>query len=99
MAISGDKYPFSEENVSRSPDVPGVYVLYDGDRTIYIGMSDSSIRSRLQDHKSGAEGQGTASASHYRRKPCDDPVARERQLLQEFKRRYGRLPPYNERMP
>jgi len=39
------------------PDAPGVYVLYDGDEVLYVGMAGrngkGSLRRRLRDHASG----------------------------------------------
>ena len=40
MAVSGDNYPFTQENVDKSPTRIGVYALYDGNVTIYIGKGD-----------------------------------------------------------
>ena len=37
MAISGEKYTFNQENVDKSPTGKGVYALYVGSVTIYIG--------------------------------------------------------------
>lgn len=98
MAISGDKYPFTQENVDKSPTSAGVYALYDGDVTIYIGKGDGTngIRARLQAHKRGDEGSCTKGASHYRREVCSDPTSRERELLLEYRRAHGELPRCNE---
>ncbi len=80
MAISGDKYTFTDKNISNSPTSKGVYALYDGEITIYIGKGDGAngIRERLQAHKRGDEGSCTKGASHYRREVCDNPATRER---------------------
>lgn len=69
MAISGDKYSFTQENVDRSSTQNGIYALYDGNETIYIGRGDgeNGIRARLQAHKRGDEGSCTKYATHYRR--------------------------------
>jgi hypothetical protein len=101
MPITGDKYPFTPENVNRSPIAKGVYALYEDDVTINIGKGDgeNGIRARLQSHKRGDEGPCTKNASHYRREVCPDPTAREREMLQEYKRTHGRLPRCNDVMP
>lgn len=102
MPISGELYSFTDKNLDNAPDVAGVYALYDGNLLIYIGRAQggqTTIRTRLKDHKSGREGRGTQAASTYRREPCTNPVARERELLQEYQRQYGRLPRCNEVMP
>ena len=101
MAISGDKYTFTQENVDMSPTDGGVYALYDWDETIYIGRGDgeNGIRDRLQSHKRGDEGKCTQGASDYRREPCTNPKTRERELLQEYKNANGVLPRCNDVMP
>jgi len=101
MAISGDKYPFTKENVDKSPTDDGVYALYDESVTIYIGKGDgiNGIRARLQAHKRGDEGNCTYGASDYRREVCNNPVTRERELLQEYKNANGMLPRCNTVMP
>ena len=101
MAISDDKYSFTQENVDRSPTQKGVYALYDDDATIYIGKGDGEggIRERLQAHKRGDEGDCTQEASHYRREVCPNPKTRERELLQEYVNTYGKLPRCNDIMP
>ncbi len=42
---------------STIPDAPGVYVIFDSDRVIYVGMAGrsgaGSLRRRLRDHASG----------------------------------------------
>lgn len=101
MPISGDKYPFTQENVDLAPTDQGVYALYDNDITIYIGRASetNTIRSRLQAHKRGDEGSCTQSATHYRREVNRYPVTREQELLKEYKQTYGKLPRCNEIMP
>ena len=101
MALSGDKYPFTQDNIDKSPTASGVYALYDEYITIYIGKGDgeNGIRARLQAHKSGAEGSCTKNASHYRREVCLNPTTRERELLQEYKYANGKLPRCNDVMP
>ena len=64
MPITGQKYAFTDKNVNNAPASHGVYVLYDGDVTIYIGRASGegvTIRSRLKSHKAGNEGPCTNS--------------------------------------
>jgi len=100
MPISGDSYTFNDENISNSPTDEGVYALYNGTVTIYIGKGEgeNGIRARLQAHKRGDEGVCTLQATAYRRELCEDPTLREAELLQEYKQTYGHLPPCNERI-
>ena len=90
MAISGEKYPFTQGNVDKSPTSAGIYTLYDENVTIYIGKGDgeNGIRARLQAHKKGDEGSFTKKASHYRREVCSNPASREKELLQEYKQEH-----------
>jgi hypothetical protein len=102
MPITGELYTFSDENLSNAPDVAGVYALYSGDGLIYIGRAQggsTTIRSRLKDHKAGRDGRCTQSADSYKRETCSNPALRERELLQEYKNTYGKLPRCNEVMP
>ena len=100
MPITGDKYPFTEENVNKAPAEHGVYQLYDGDVTIYIGRASGegvTIRSRLQSHYRGDEGPCTEAATHYRREVISRPIARESELLDKYEEKYGELPRCNDR--
>ena len=101
MAIYGDRYSFTQENVDESLTGSGVYALYDGDITIYIGRGDgeNGIRARLQAHKRGDEGSCTKNASHYRRETCTNPIIREGALLSEYLQINDRLPLCNNVMP
>ncbi len=98
MPIGGAKYGFIAHNVNLSPDVHGVYALYDGDNLIYYGRATGdgvTIRSRLQSHLNGKEHPATQKATHYRREQSNQPAARELELLQEFESTYRRLPRCN----
>lgn len=48
---------FRNSNWGDVPDVPGVYVIFDGDEAVYVGMAGrngkGSLRRRLADHSSG----------------------------------------------
>ncbi len=101
MALSGDRYDFTQENVDKSPTESGVYALYDASVTIYIGKGDgeNGIRARLQSHKRGDMGSCTENASHYRREVCSNPKTRERELLQEYVAANGARPRCNDVMP
>lgn len=98
MLPSDDMYGFTKENVDRAPNEPGVYKLYEKGTLIYIGMSEMSIRSRLQAHYAGQEGRCTQAATEYQREPTKAAHARgvEAKLLQEYKRATGKLPKCNE---
>ena len=100
MPIGGDKYEFSQKNVDGSPAQAGVYALYDNLQISYYGRAQGdtvTIRSRLQSHKAGRDGVCTQGATHYRREPTSTPIAREKELLDEYKTSNGKLPRCNER--
>ncbi len=97
--IGGKPYKFNSKNVDRSPDKPGVYALYDDSELIYYGRAQGNtvtIRSRLQSHLRGDEGSCTQNATHYKREPCPNPVTREKELLEEFKKTHHRNLPQHE---
>lgn len=100
MAMNDYRATFNDLMINTAPDEPGVYALYDNGTCIYYGSSTRSIRSRLKDHRSGAEGRCTQSATHFNYEVnSTDPVARERELILENKRIYGRLPRCNAVVP
>ena len=45
--------PFDHEHINLSPELPGVYIIYDRDIPVYVGRSAVSIRERLHAHKEG----------------------------------------------
>ena len=83
--------------MASDPDELGVYELADESKnTVYYGSG--KIKSRLLDHLNKRE---CPMARYYRfelfstEEKCR---AREKELLDEYKRKYGKLPMYNERM-
>ena len=100
MPISGDSYPFTQDNVNKAPAQHGVYQLEEGSEITYIGRASGdgvTIRSRLQSHYRGDEGPCTKAATHYQREVTNRPIAREKELLDEYVRQHGRLPACNDR--
>jgi excinuclease UvrABC nuclease subunit len=57
MAELSDRIAFKDVDWTQIPLSPGVYVIYDHDEVIYVGMSGrngkGTLRSRLRDHCSG----------------------------------------------
>ena len=97
MPINGTYKVFTETNVNNAPNSKGVYALYRaGSKETYIGMSESSVRSRLQDHHSGREGNCTQKSDKFKVELTSYPRTRERELLEEFKRKYGTSPLCND---
>ena len=100
---AGVRYSFTKQNVDNSPASRGVYALFDGDELIYVGRANGetvTIRSRLQRHFSGEEGQCTQMATHYMVEVCANPVEREAELLKDYQWEHnGWRPRCNEVMP
>jgi predicted GIY-YIG superfamily endonuclease len=57
MAELSDRIDFKGVDWTQIPESPGVYVIYDKDQVIYVGMSGrngkGTLRNRLRDHCSG----------------------------------------------
>lgn len=100
--VKGDRFRFIPDNVDKAPDEAGVYALYKENELIYYGRAQGNsvtIRTRLQAHLRGDDGSCTRNATHYRREVCSNPVSREKELLEEYKKsNSGKLPKCNERI-
>jgi hypothetical protein len=84
------RYRFTRLVIAGAPLEGGVYSLWDGEEPVYHGRA-ASIRPRLVEHYDSG-----LRATYYSWEVCDDPVAREAELLREHEARYGRLPRHNE---
>ena len=99
MSIYKKWSSYNHANVATYRDTYGVYELGDTNGDVhYIG--EGLIHSRLMDHfPQGSDPiPGTA---YFRVEPtgCKERAGqRERALLREFERRYGRLPKYNKKI-
>ncbi len=99
MPVAGDSYDCSQDNIRKAPDKAGVYALFDGAQVIYYGSSAVSIQDRLQFHYDGDDGPCTKGATDYKREVCSNSLARERELLEAYKRQNNRLPRCNDVIP
>lgn len=102
MPISGKLYSFTEDNVNQVPAERGVYQLFQGNVSTYIGRAAGdgvTIRSRLKSHFNGNEGPCTQSADSYKREVTSRPKERERELISEYENGYGKLPLCNDVRP
>ena len=90
-------WAYKVELVSSDPDILGVYELGDEEKnTVYYG--EGMIKTRLMDHLNKKE---CPLARFYRReylRTKEECVARQKQLIEEYKRIHGKLPIYNERI-
>jgi hypothetical protein len=92
-------WPFTDAAVEISPAAPGVYLLYQSGRLVYIGLAvnGAGIRAELESHRRGAHGSCTQRASAFHFELCAEPVRLHRRYLHAHRARYGgRLPPCNE---
>jgi hypothetical protein len=62
-----DHAPFDRRHVAAAPAAPGVYMLYRGERLIFIGCAapGATIRQALQQHLRGERGADTAQATEF----------------------------------
>jgi hypothetical protein len=88
----GRRYRFTRVVIAGAPHEPGVYTLWQHEEVIYYGRAqgDATLRSRLLEHLDGG-----VQATHYSWEISREPAARERELLGEFRRAFGRLPRLN----
>jgi predicted GIY-YIG superfamily endonuclease len=91
---------FTKTNIDAyAPDASGVYTLFNESKETYIGMSTNSVKQRLLSHNNGSDGSCTKAAWFFDFERTATPITRERELLNLFKRKNGRLPKCNEVMP
>lgn len=89
----GRRYRFSRVVLGGAPNEPGVYTLWQREEVIYYGRAQggATLRSRLLEHfEAGVE------ATHYSWEISREPAAREGELLDQFRRAFGRLPRLNQ---
>jgi len=93
VPISLPRQRFTAWRIAGIADRVGVYVLWLGEEIIYIGRATAGMRQRLMEHYTRQAKPW--DATHFGALPCDTPAQRERELLREAKRTFGRLPRYN----
>lgn len=92
-------WPFTDAAVEISPASPGVYLLYQSGRLVYIGLAvnGAGIRAELESHRRGAHGFCAQRATAFHFELCAEPIQLHRRYLEAHRARYGgRLPPCNE---
>jgi hypothetical protein len=87
------RYRFTRMVIAGAPEDQGVYALWDGEELIYYGRG--GIHARLMDHFHGRVDPLTQRATHYGWEMCQDPAAREAELLEEHQRLFGKPPRLN----
>ena len=98
MPFADHAHPFTQKNVDNGAAEAAVYLLSDD----YVGQAQGgrvTIRSRpLPDQYAEREGPCTQGATSYARETTTRSAAREKELLEEYERRYKRLPRCNLRV-
>ena len=99
MPIRGKKHRFTNGNIAQSPTSDGVYVLSKYGEVIYIGKGEGAggVRNRLQAAKRG-DTRGVKTATSFQTERSKDAAKREKQLLEQYKNKYGKLPRQNDRI-
>ena len=93
-ARAARRYRFARIVIAGAPESRGVFTLWQDDEVVYYGRADgegSTIRSRLLDHYE----QDATRATHYSWEVCEDPAAREAELLREHLGAHGGPPRLN----
>jgi hypothetical protein len=95
MSFGGGRYRFTRSMLEGAPADPGVYALWEAAELIYYGRA-SGIQLALFEHLCGRAGPCTQRATHYGWEIILDPVAREAELLAEYRAAFNRLPRCNQ---
>jgi hypothetical protein len=95
------RYRFTRIVIAGAPEKAGVYALWDGEEVIYYGRADgkeegggSTLRSRLLAHY--YEDKERTRPTHYSWEVCENPAAREAELLRAHEAAFGKRPRGNE---
>ena len=94
---------FTKDNLySHAPLSHGIYSLYEASgNLIYVGRAAGdgvTIYSSLINHLMGNEGRCTQQAAFFSFEATERATTREVEVLEDYKRRNGRLPRCNERI-
>lgn len=98
MPFGGGRYRFTRTMVEGAPTEPGVYALWQDEELIYYGRAAGgalNLQQALLEHLVGRAGPCTREATHYGWEISLYPVAREAELLAEYKAAHRRLPRCN----
>lgn len=85
--------PFVEENVLNVPEEEGVYQLFDEEKKLYKVFGTENLRKALID----ALGYGGSARFFIYEKEVMY-TSRERQIIQQYLKENGKLPPGNDEM-
>ncbi len=90
---------FIADEIAKVPrGTSGVYSLEAKGQIIYYGATATCIRDRLYAHHRGGEGTCTQNALWFRVEKNLLPFFRERELLDEYRKDFGRPPKCNDHL-
>ena len=98
MPFGGGRYRFTRNMVEGAPAEPGVYALWQDEELIYYGRAAGgavTLQHALFEHLMGRAAPCTRDATHYGWEISLYPLAREAELLAEYKAANRRLPRCN----
>lgn len=95
MPIAEPLFRFTAAIVQGAPENPGVLALWQQSEMIYLGRA-ASIRQRLRELLQASAQPCLLEATHYSWELSLSPGSREADLLEQFRKRHGRLPRCNE---
>ena len=96
MCVASLPRNLTPEHVRETPDVQGVYTLWDGAECVYIGHTprNISLRDRLR-KLFELQQQGAIELSHFTWETTPTPKTREAELVSQFVEKQGKVPRYN----
>jgi hypothetical protein len=96
MQVASLPSSFTPERVRETPDVQGVFTLWDGNECVYVGHTpwNRSLPECLREHLALRD-EGVIRASRFTWETSSTPKGREYQLLALSIEKHGKLPRYN----
>jgi hypothetical protein len=96
MRVASLRWGFTPELVRETPDLQGVFTLWDGDECVYVGHTpwNRSLPECLRPLLALRD-QSVIRASHFNWETTSTPKSREYQLLSLRIEKHGKLPRYN----
>jgi hypothetical protein len=96
MRVASLPFSFTPEHVRKTPDLQGVFSLWDANECVYVGHTPAnlSLRDCLRQHLALRD-EGVIDASHFAWETTSTPKTREADLLALCLQKHGKLPRYN----
>jgi excinuclease UvrABC nuclease subunit len=97
MQLELTRYPFAGYAIKGAPDDPGVYLLWEAEELAYVGTAPhgATLRSRLTDHLE-KRSQCDCKPTHYSWRLARNPKLLEKELLDQHRQKFERLPRCNK---